>query len=759
MIARRVQITPVVLAIAVAYNAVVTQDVKLGAVPLKTYLLFVCLIVWALDRRPWRRSTVWQALTVPVLAVAVGVPAVWFVVALYYHHQHDPAQSAGLSYAVAEASRFLYLLLFFPLVDYLREGDRSVAQRIWLWPVLGTCTLTLGIWLAFELTGFDYAGHQFKLLTGTIGEGPGGFRVQLVTQVMVIPALTLVLAGVAGDRLRRGSAITIAVLLAATVVAHTRGFWLGLLAVAGILIVITNPLFRRARLRAGLLAAIVFALAASEVAVAIGPSPSSVKQISISQRLQQANELLHGTRRHLVLGSGLGATLPDGYTRSSPDPWSFELTYYQLLFEFGPVGLIVVLSLPLLACWRCWRARERLTGQRALQAQMAIAGMLALLIADSTNPYLITSVGMLAFAVCAANAELAIMAAAAGPPASPGPARHGPPGAPVLGRRAVVGAATSLAIVLAFVAVAVVANRGASKEQLLPHAPVVPVAQTPPAPTFAGARHVDAARLPPGVLGGQLASDAGAAGASRMWSFVPRLGRLDVTPLVLKRFRLVAEPSRDLGPLPPGAQSYAVARWAAPGHEAAFALAPRGDRVAITVLGLRGSRPALARRVTPPIPRSADANRYETIATTPGGGSTLIVLDRYRRRTVIQAYSGSSGFRARVLRSVLEIGFPPALWDVFVGPVNSTGPDVVFATRSPATRTRRMEIHVLPWPTGFRSFSEQAPVALAARRAHALHFLVTHVGRSPAVFGVNATARQVMLVSLAATQNGGSTVH
>ncbi|MHB8689926.1 MAG: O-antigen ligase family protein [Solirubrobacteraceae bacterium] len=399
-------VASMLLVLAVAYNAIVTDDVKLAGVPLKTFLLFAALIAWGAVRRPLLADR--PRLAVPVLVVAVVVPAVWFLVAVWREHQGDPAQHAGLTHAVTEASHFMYLLLFFPLVDFLSDSDRRYGERIWLWPVVLTCAFAVLVWLGWQLVGFDYAAHQVRFLSGTIGEAPSGYRVQLVTQVMVVPAVAALLATVAADRLRRGPALVLSLLLAATVVSHTRGYWVGLLLVAGLLIVITNPWFARGRLRGALLAAVVTALVGSQVAVAIGPSPSSVKQISISQRLQEATELLHGVRHHVVLGSGLGATLPDGYARSSTDPWSFELTYYQLLFELGPVGLIAVVSLPLIVCWRCWRALGALSGRRAQQAQMALAAMLALLFVDSTNPYLINSVGMLALAVCAASAEVAL---------------------------------------------------------------------------------------------------------------------------------------------------------------------------------------------------------------------------------------------------------------------------------------------------------------------------------------------------------------
>jgi hypothetical protein len=131
-----------------------------------------------------------------------------------------------------------------------------------------------------------------------------------------------------------------------------------------------------------------------------------VSQVSISQRLREAQELVRGIDRHLLLGSGLGATLPNGYVRSTSDPWSFELTYYQLLFELGIIGLSAVLALPVTLIARSWRGLAGTSVITDVPRRVAIGAMLALVVADSTNPYLINSVGMLAVAVVCAIAEL-----------------------------------------------------------------------------------------------------------------------------------------------------------------------------------------------------------------------------------------------------------------------------------------------------------------------------------------------------------------
>ncbi|GEM_PF-1868381 len=55
------------------------------------------------------------------------------------------------------------------------------------------------------------------------------------------------------------------------------------------------------------------------------------------ERSIQAGYLIEGFRAYPVFGSGFGVSA--GYLRSEGSPWLYELTYHQLLFNFGLVGI------------------------------------------------------------------------------------------------------------------------------------------------------------------------------------------------------------------------------------------------------------------------------------------------------------------------------------------------------------------------------------------------------------------------------------
>lgn len=393
------------LGVAVAYNAVVTQDVKLAHVPLKLLLLALCLVVWLAQAHPWRGQR--PRLTIPVLLVAVGVPVVWLLVAWLRHRAGAAVQRDGLTGAVTEASHFAPLLLFFPLAERLRGPGLSRRSLVWLGPALATAAFTLAVWVAWTVAGADYGTHQLRLLSGVIGPGAGPFRVQLVTQIMFVPALALVLARTARDGLTAGRAALLGIILAATVVAHTRGYWLALLCVCGVVIVFSATPARWRPFRAAVPWLVCLAILLAEPIPALEHA-RSISEISLSTRIAEAHQLLRGIRLHPLFGSGLGATLPDGYVRSPGDPWSFELTFFQLLFELGIIGLLVVLALPLTALHRVLRRIDALSGDAPLAARVALATLLGLLVADATNPYLVNSAGMLALAVGLVFAERAL---------------------------------------------------------------------------------------------------------------------------------------------------------------------------------------------------------------------------------------------------------------------------------------------------------------------------------------------------------------
>lgn len=401
--ARRVSMPPawiVALAVVIAYITLITDDTKLGPVPLKLFLVAGAIAAWWLQVGRGRALRDYQ-FAIPVLLFAIAIPVLWSLLAAAHRIGDDPAGLHTLTWTMQEASRFTYLLLYFPLLDARRlYGSRGV--DVWLFPILALCGVTILLFLSHYLVGEPGNTPSFLIFKGVFGYNPGGFRVFIGNQVLFVVATALLLAEVASQgpsRIRTGG---LALLIACIYLSHTRGIWLGTSIVcAGVLLATlwgeVDARRRRLILRAASGAAILAVLLGVCMLFGIVPRPSFLDDTSAGLRETQAPKLWDAFKQNPVLGDGLGAVVRPRYVRDPAAPWSYELTYLQLLFQMGVVGLLAVLALPLAVVRR--GLREATAGElRALPLAGAMA-ILGILVASATNPYLLASFGMLCVAI------------------------------------------------------------------------------------------------------------------------------------------------------------------------------------------------------------------------------------------------------------------------------------------------------------------------------------------------------------------------
>ncbi len=400
------------LALAVAYCTLSTRDIELGPVPVKFLVTALALGVWIWHRRaqpvPWRT---------PLLVFGLGFPAFGLAVALTRDLLGDDSQRLGLRAAAEEASRFGYVLLAIPLIDWSHRQNARAATSIWLWPVAALAALTWGLYaLHLAGVGFDGSGRVGPL-QGDISPDPitGTFRAFMVTHVLFIPALVLLFARLHAGPRRVSDAVLAGVIVGGVFLSHSRGIWLGVI-VACAVAMLLRLVLERPEMRIGLpfaAIAVVLLLAALAVPTALRPVTEAFTggdaEVSASLRLEQAPELLHGFAAHPVIGAGMGGVLASGYQRSAEAPWSFELTYLQLLFQGGLVGFGLLAWLPFVVLRDA--VRRVLGGVPSEVAVSLVAGIgavVGLLVAYAGNPYLTTSAGALALAIgvtgCAAAA-------------------------------------------------------------------------------------------------------------------------------------------------------------------------------------------------------------------------------------------------------------------------------------------------------------------------------------------------------------------
>ena len=126
-----------------------------------------------------------------------------------------------------------------------------------------------------------------------------------------------------------------------------------------------------------------------------------------SPRAKSGQALLGSLGQSPVFGHGLGATV-GGAIRDKAHPWNFELQYHLMLNVFGSVGFLVIALATAALVTIGVLAYRRNRANSAFLAPI-IAGTIATLIANASNPYLHTpgQYWMFYILVVAVNAVLA----------------------------------------------------------------------------------------------------------------------------------------------------------------------------------------------------------------------------------------------------------------------------------------------------------------------------------------------------------------
>ncbi|OLC69675.1 MAG: hypothetical protein AUH78_23095 [Gemmatimonadetes bacterium 13_1_40CM_4_69_8] len=181
-----------------------------------------------------------------------------------------------------------------------------------------------------------------------------------------------------------------------TMVSGRRALWLVVALVPGtilLLAIVTGGLgvMRRGarRFLLGYVAAAVLGAAAAPMLPArlqeVGPVRRLVGAFSAAdERAIQKPYLLEGFARSPALGSGFGAYA--GYLRSEEAPWSYELTYYVMLFNLGIVGVAALGTLFAVYFVFVCRLLSRFKEGAAVPFALLV-GLCSLLMGAYSNPY------------------------------------------------------------------------------------------------------------------------------------------------------------------------------------------------------------------------------------------------------------------------------------------------------------------------------------------------------------------------------------
>jgi O-Antigen ligase len=767
---RLVLVARATLYLAVAYITLTTSDIDVGRVPLKLFVVAFSLIGWLAVKHPWRLPRGAYAFAMPVLAGGILIPVAWFALALLLHHRHDPAQPANTSYAVQQASRFVYLLLYFPILDEIRRCAATAAggrdrllriHRVWLWPTLILCGISLLFFLGYALLGLHFEGNVGPFQGEITVEATGTFRDYLIDDVMLIPAMALLLGSARRERLGDLGVVVTCALLATAYLSHTRGIWLGIIIAAATMWLLSSvrpPFSRRRRVVAGVFTCVFL------IAFIINADPNASRhavslvtpqnELSTSYRLQQAPQLLRGFRRHPVLGSGLGATLPSGFRRNQSEPWSFELSYLQLLFQLGVVGMVLLLTAPVWALYRGLRSLTHADQGRRIAVATAVGGIAGFLFTSGGNPYLMTSVGMLALAILLAMTEQAMAVPSGVSEIADANGIFLP--SQLRNTRAFKRVAalrpprpTALFWIVALVGVLGVAEFGRSR-QATRAAPTAPHELASP---VSAARR--ALRLPSSFLrdsSAQLVSDDEYDAGLNLWSLTRAKGSLRASRWSLSSGRILTSPAVPVGPLPRERETrFGLVSLGATHPDVLGVMTRLKSRVHVELRDMSHKGRVLVSGNTPTLPLAAGEHRDFGLAIWTGTDPDLIVVDRSSTAPVmhVRVFSAASDFREALLSVTVPRGpFPANEFSLLVGPVNSTTADLMLVTRT-ATSSSHTEVHVLLGPQFFQVFGEQSPVHLPDSVPFTTAFLLARENGQAVLCVVDRDARVLDIVPLA----------
>jgi hypothetical protein len=139
------------------------------------------------------------------------------------------------------------------------------------------------------------------------------------------------------------------------------------------------------------------AAAAMALASSSGRGSDAAGAASNSYKIAEAKALLHYIRRRPIYGYGFGSTATD----FSPTGYSYELSYLDLLFKTGILGLLIFLSFPVRLVIDALRLRRRLPQARidaagGIGSPGVVVGVIGgILAAGATNPYLFAAFGLI----------------------------------------------------------------------------------------------------------------------------------------------------------------------------------------------------------------------------------------------------------------------------------------------------------------------------------------------------------------------------
>lgn len=369
-------------------------------------LLVVVIMLFPQAMLPWKAAVLLVFLAVHAGLWFSRVPMVRREILLFYMliafggmvwcmvGYHNGGDLVGISDAFR--LRVIWSGLFFLIFCSFRASlhDRNIHRAVCLAVLLVAAINLAGVIDgSYSLGLFSEAFKEEMFLQ--FGFKLGFFRlnsINIATMLFAVPYLLSHLFF--SKRFSWGAASCLVVGLTLSILSGRRALWL-CIALLPLLITVVALLLsrwrtaRRAILLQVAIGAVGFGafLLVANTAETVAPVREFVLQAfsEEDERSIQFGYLMAGHRQYPVMGSGFGVGA--GYVRSETSPWTYELTYVQMLFNLGWVGTIYVVSV--FAGFTVWAIRTlRALPVTEVVKPSLLVGLLTIILATNSNPYM-----------------------------------------------------------------------------------------------------------------------------------------------------------------------------------------------------------------------------------------------------------------------------------------------------------------------------------------------------------------------------------
>jgi len=338
-----------------------------------------------------------------VMVISILVPLYGIVVAFLRNNNLSYVFDDGKSYFF-----FIIGLCIYSLIYYSPNLKQSVIKHFMMASLLAaivsimifvvSCFIpavlyNMGAWLGQHNLGF--AGIEVNGLP----------RVFLRAEIYVMTSFFFALGNLiaTGKKSFYNSLTLKAIYLFSLVISNTRGIWIA--TILGILIFWASSNFTFKKILVTFIIIILIFLApnmfpnvSTKIMSRLTSSIDFTDNQSNAIRDDQSFYLMEEFKNHPVLGKGFGATLSSGFTRSKETPYSFEMSYLELLYKLGIIGFgIFIIGL-------VWIANTIFKSDPE-HRKILLISFVCFLIVSITNPYIVSSLGMFLISVLYAVAK------------------------------------------------------------------------------------------------------------------------------------------------------------------------------------------------------------------------------------------------------------------------------------------------------------------------------------------------------------------